>query len=322
MILSLIMAVRNWMFDHGWLKERAYDVPVICVGNLAVGGTGKTPHTEWIVDRMLREGRHVAILSRGYGRKTKGFVEATPASQATEIGDEPLQMFTRYSGKVVVCVCEDRCRGIEQILCLHPDVETIVLDDAFQHRYVRPLRRLLLTDYSRLYTNDCVMPWGRLREYARGAKRADVIIVTKCPAALDLSQQEAVIARLRPGQHQRVIFTRMDYEELPIPKQDRKNCRCLVLAAIAHPAPFLKHLADEGFMVENTVIFRDHHNFTSSDVLSIESAAAKADYIITTAKDFTRLSSAPLSASTRSKIIVQRIHVTPLDPIDPIELCK
>lgn len=322
MILSTIMAVRNWMFDHGWLKERKFDVPIVCIGNLAVGGTGKTPHTEWIVDGLLKEGRRVVILSRGYGRRTKGFVEAFPSSQATEIGDEPLQMYTRYAGRVPVCVCENRCKGIEQILTLHPDTETVVLDDAFQHRYVRPSRRLLLTDYSRLYTNDRVMPWGRLRESADGAKRADVIVVTKCPAALTQEEQEAIARRLNPAPHQRIVFTTMVYEKLPIPLAKRAYCRCIVIAAIAHPEPLLKHLADEGLKVERTLTFRDHHNFTSRDIQSIEAAAAQVDYIITTAKDFARLRGTELPSAIIQKIVIQRIHVLPLSPIDAIDICK
>lgn len=321
MILTLIMAVRNWMFDHRWLRERQFHVPVICIGNLAVGGTGKTPHTEWIAHRLHQEGRRVAILSRGYGRKTKGFVEATPASCATEIGDEPLQMYQRYAGRIPVCVCEDRCKGIEQIVRQHPDIETIILDDAYQHRYVRPSRRLLLTDYSRLYTSDRVMPWGRLREHPNGARRADVIIVTKCPATLSPAAQEAIVAKLRPEAHQQVIFTKMDYEELPIPQQERAESRCIVIAAIAHPEPLLNHLAAHGINVANTLLYRDHHNFTPRDIQSIEAAAARADYIITTAKDYARLSSIELSAATMKKIIVQQIHVEPLTPLDPIDIC-
>lgn len=320
MILSTIMAVRNWMFDHGWLKERSFPVPIICIGNLAVGGTGKTPHTEWIVDHLLSENRRVAILSRGYGRRTKGFVETTAASAAIEVGDEPLQMYSRYSGRAIVCVCEDRCKGIEQILLSHPDTEIIVLDDAFQHRYVRPSWRILLTDYSRLYSSDHVMPWGRLRETAKGASRADMIIVTKCPASLSAAEQESIIGQLSPASHQQVVFTKMEYEELAIPHEKRSTSRCAVIAAIAHPDPLIKHLETTGFNICQKLTFRDHHNFTTRDIERIESAAAEADYIITTAKDYARLNSINLSETTRQKIVVQRIHVVPLTPFEPLSL--
>lgn len=321
MILSVIMAVRNWMFDHGWLPERSFDVPVVCVGNLAVGGTGKTPHTEWLVDHLLDNGRCVAILSRGYGRRTKGFVKASPASRVEDIGDEPLQMYFRYAGRVPVCVCEDRCTGIDQLLAHHPETQIVLLDDAFQHRYVRPSKRLLLTDYSRLYANDKVMPWGRLRENAKGAKRADVIIVTKCPSSLTEEDRKSVAEQLHPAKHQQIVFTKMDYEELAIPHENRDRLRCMVIAAIAHPQPFLQHLTAEGFNVVQTLTFRDHHNFTAHDIERIERAAEKVDYIITTAKDYVRLSGAELSSTTRQKIIVQHIHVVPLTPFSPLDIC-
>lgn len=322
MILSTIMAVRNWMFDHGWLPERRFTVPVVCIGNLAVGGTGKTPHTEWIVDRLLEDGRRVAILSRGYGRRTKGFVEASPASRAEDIGDEPLQMYCRYAGRVPVCVSEDRCVGIDRLLVHYPETQIVLLDDAFQHRYVRPSKRLLLTDYNRLYTNDRVMPWGRLREKAEGAKRADVIIVTKCPSSLTEEERKTVAERLHPAKHQQIVFTKMDYEELAVPRKERGRLRCMVIAAIAHPKPLLQHLNAEGFNVVQTLTFRDHHNFTAHDIEHIEIAAEKVDHIITTAKDYARLSDAELSEAVRQKIIVQRIHVVPLTPFNPLDICQ
>lgn len=302
--------VRNWMFDHGWLRERSFDVPTICVGNLAVGGTGKTPHCEWLVQHLLDDGRCVAILSRGYGRKTRGYLEGTPASRAEDIGDEPLQMLQRFGDRVHVAVCEDRCRGIEQLTERHPQIDVIVMDDAFQHRYVRPTSRILLTAYNRLYDSDHVMPAGRLRERAQGAQRADIIIVTKCPSALSAAQRNAIMQRLAPIPHQQVFFTSIAYAD-SVPSAD-----VLLITGIAHPEPLVEHLTAHGTTVSRHLAYRDHHAFTAVDVNRIEEAAQQAEHIITTAKDFQRMRDLPLSAETRRKITIQDIHVSVLDNDD------
>lgn len=340
LLYRAVTDVRNWMFDHGWLEERRYDIPVVCIGNLAVGGTGKTPHCEWLVGHLLEEGRRVAILSRGYGRKTRGFMEATAESRADEVGDEPLQLFWHfatkeqaqtakgkgYRSRVIVAVCEERRRGIERLLAAHPDLDVIVLDDAFQHRYVRPSRRLLLTDYSRLYTTDHVMPWGRLRESQKGAARADIIIVTKCPADLSAEERQHIVATLRPEAHQQVFFSTMNY--VPIPELEANpHARIALLAGIAHPEPFKAHFEgkeenaetqkikedQQGSNVCATLFFADHHNFSASDIARIEATAREVDYIITTAKDYARLQSLALSQATIQQILVQHISVSVLD---------
>lgn len=306
------MNIRNWMFTRGWLQEREFDVKTICVGNLAVGGTGKTPHCEWIVSHLLNEKSRVAILSRGYGRRTKGFVEATTETTANEIGDEPLQMYQHFNGDVIVAVCEDRCKGIENLLDKHPDIDVIVLDDAFQHRYVRPSRRILLTDYSRLYSADHVIPWGRLRESKKGAQRADVIIVTKCPFHLSALEMQTIREQLKPAESQKLFFTTMNYASMP-ELDNAEKPRIALLAGIAHPQPFKAHFETKNYCIAHTLFFSDHHNFSANDHKRIEAVASDVEYIVTTAKDYARLQSLPLSQSVLNKIKVQHISVSVLN---------
>lgn len=312
-LYAAVMDVRNWMFNCGWLHERRFEIPTISIGNLSVGGTGKTPHTEWLVEHLMKEGLRVATLSRGYGRKTRGYVEATEDSCALEVGDEPLQMFRRFKGNVAVAVCEDRCQGITQLQQRHTELDVIILDDAFQHRYVRPAVRVLLTEYSRPYYADHVLPWGRLREKRKGASRADVIIVTKCPLSLTKKTQTAIRERLSPQGHQQVFFTAMQYAPLEMCEEGEKIA---VVVGIANPQPLIEHLRDSGYHIVEELIFGDHHNFKEKDLARIERAAVSAEHIVTTAKDFARIRSLPLKKETEVKFIVQNINVQVLNDDD------
>ncbi len=304
MILSsiylAITSIRNWMFDRQWLEERTFQTPTICIGNLAVGGTGKTPHTELFVEWLLENGLHTATLSRGYGRKTKGYHEVKAGNTAEEVGDEPLQMFTHFEGKVPVTVCEDRRKGIEQIEAgLHPDV--IILDDAFQHRYVKPTVRILLTDYARLYCDDSLLPYGRLRESRKGARRADIIIVTKCPSALTTEESEKIVSKLHPLRQQKVYFSTIDYIPISI------ESPVVLITGIAQPKHLLEQLQREGIVVQKHLSFPDHHAFTAKELKCIEEAGQQGTTLLTTAKDFSRLQSSSLSPETIQKIKIQQI---------------
>lgn len=314
-LYAAVMDVRNRMFNNGWLREKVYKIPTVCIGNLAVGGTGKTPHAEWLVERLLNDGLRVAVLSRGYGRKSRGYVEATSSTNAQEVGDEPMQMHLRFNSRAVVAVCESRREGIKNLQERHPEIDIIVLDDAFQHRYVRPSVRVLLTDYARPYYADHVVPWGRLREKKKGAKRADVIIVTKCPTSISSSMQQSICERLQTQSHQRVFFTSMKYAPLPISASDGEIA---VLAGIAHPEPLFQHLQDEGFTIKHELIYKDHHNFTNADIARIEAAAEGVEHIVTTEKDEARLRDLSLSNATKRKIIAQSISVQVLNNEDQI----
>ena len=209
-LYGLGVGARNLLFDTGVLTETAFDLPVICVGNLAVGGTGKTPHADYLVRLLEDAGLRVALLSRGYKRSSHGWQLAGPRSTSADIGDEPLQIYRRHP-RAIVAVDADRRHGIRRLLAMTPRPDCIVLDDAFQHRYVRAGLNILLTDYHRLFVGDALLPAGRLREPASGRRRAQIVVVTKCPARLSAVECAALRRRLRlePGQH--LFFTAMRY---------------------------------------------------------------------------------------------------------------
>ena len=306
LIYKGVTIVRNTLFDHDiLLHERTAPVATLCIGNLAVGGTGKTPHTEWVVGMLLEQGLKVATLSRGYGRRTKGYVAADEHSTAETIGDEPLQMYRHFAGRIPVSVCEDRCEGVRRLNEAHPDLDVVVLDDAFQHRYLKPTARILLTDYSRPYYTDHVLPWGRLRESAQGASRADIIIVTKCPRDLSSEERAAIIERLQPEAHQSVFFSAIGYAPCEVAA---KGSRIVLLTGIAHPEPLRRWLEGEDCHIVHHLRYPDHHRFSERDLRDIAAASQEADAVVTTAKDYARLSSARLDASVMDKIIVQDIR--------------
>lgn len=312
------MAVRNLAFDRGWLPSSTYEVPTIAVGNLAVGGTGKTPHAEYLL-RLLAPRRRTALLSRGYGRRTRGYVRADAAVGAADIGDEPYQVW-RKMPQVAVAVCEDRRRGMQRLLA--EDVDAVVLDDAYQHRYVRAGRYVLLTDYHRLYSDDHVLPEGRLREGRRGARRADVIIVTKCPAdsvAWESSADE-IRRRLCPAPHQRVFFTTFVYDlpqhfltGAPLADAPWDGRDVLVVTGVAHPESLYRHIEGGGGRV-HPLRFADHHRFTAADLQQIADAYAALPpgvLVVTTEKDAARLAADAegLEATLRQALLVQPIRV-------------
>lgn len=276
------------MFDWGVLPSKSYPLPVICVGNLAVGGTGKTPHVEYLLRLLNDNGYHVAMLSRGYGRKTKGFVLAdAQRHSAADIGDEPYQMMLNCPF-ATVAVCEKRVEGIDKLLVIHPETDVIVLDDAYQHRYVKAGLNILLTDAHRLYTNDHLLPWGRLREPAFAAKRAQLLVVTKC------NGEERPL--LRVGADQLLYYSRIVYAE-PVkyetgePVQTALHGKqCLLIAGIANPKPLVAQLESQGLRV-TLVQFPDHHAFTKSDAEHINRMWQQhhCDLAFTTQKDSARL---------------------------------
>ena len=318
---NLIMSIRNFLFDKDWgLKQQAFDVPLISVGNLSMGGTGKTPHTEYLVKLLQQSSKDVAVLSRGYGRATKGFRLATDASTASEIGDEPRQIKQKFP-TCTVAVCEKRVVGMQQLIAKRQeegkttDNWVVVLDDAFQHRYIKPGFSILLTDYARPYYADRVLPWGRLRESAEGAQRADIIIVTKCPKHLSATNAEQIRAKLAPLPTQEVFFTCFDYGN-PYSASDCQETElphnALVLTGIAKPHPLYAYLEAHGVEIK-TLAFPDHHAFTASDVARINTAFAalpEGSKVITTEKDAVRLRLLPtLNEAVKANLLVQPIEV-------------
>ncbi|WP_310992595.1 tetraacyldisaccharide 4'-kinase [Aequorivita marina] len=280
-----ITALRNLLYDKGVLKSKTYDIPIICVGNLSTGGTGKSPMIELLVS-YLKTDHEIAVLSRGYKRKTSGFKTVLVDSTVEEVGDEPLQ-FKRKFPEISVAVCEDRQTGIEK---LKTSAAVILLDDAFQHRKVKASLNILLTPYNNLYSKDCMLPAGNLREPRFGARRAQIVVVTKCPENIDAPKMELIKRKLSLKPHQAVYFSKIGYSSQiknntgSKPLTYLKNKKFLLVTGIANPKPFVEYLRQEGLQFE-TKSFPDHHNFSSVEIKQLE----KHELILTTEKDFMRL---------------------------------
>lgn len=271
----------------GVLKQKSYDIPVIGIGNITVGGTGKTPHTEYLI-KLLQKDYQVAVLSRGYKRKSKGFVLANKLSTMEEIGDEPLQMKTKFPD-IHVAVDANRRNGISRLLAddVKPAVDVILMDDSFQHRYVLPDINILLVNYNRLITRDYLLPAGRLRETIMGKERADIVIVTKCPADITPVERNGIERELALRYHQKIFFTTMSY---PILMPQFKEAPLLV-TGIASPHHMEEDLR-KFYPGLELMAFPDHHAFSDADIEAIKKRAA-GRHIITTEKDSTRLKSLP-----------------------------
>jgi len=294
---GIIILIRNKLFDWKIIPSKSFDIPVISVGNLSVGGTGKSPHVEYLVS-LLKNNFIVAVLSRGYKRKSKGFVLADETKSVSDIGDEPFQFFTKFKD-VKIAVDEKRTKGIQILQKKFPDLETIILDDAFQHRYVKPGLSILLTDFHQLYTNDYPLPGGKLREFRSGAKRADIIIVTKTSKVLSPITRRRVTELINPQQFQKLYFSYIKHGKLKqipgidfIPDKNIKYNSILLMAGIANTYPlelFLKKYCEELDILK----FPDHHLFTQKDagkiVETFENIITKNKIIVTTEKDTMRL---------------------------------
>lgn len=299
-IYQLAISIRNRLFNLKIIPSREFHLPTISVGNITVGGTGKTPHTEYLVE-LLTERYRVATLSRGYKRKTKGFRIAQNNSTVAEVGDEPLQIKKKYPN-ITVAVSEKRVEGVEQLLKLEGDQlpEVVLLDDAFQHRYITPGINILLTDYNRLITRDHLLPWGRLREPAQNHLRAQIIIVTKCPKTLKPIDERIITNELGLQPFQNLFFTTLDYgtfqpvfpEDAATWKDQSQNAPTFMLVTgIANPKPLKEELKTRTPNVKE-LTFPDHHAFTTKDMLEIGKQFRLIEntekYIITTEKDMIR----------------------------------
>ncbi|MDT0552366.1 tetraacyldisaccharide 4'-kinase [Urechidicola vernalis] len=290
--------VRNKLFDTGVFRSTAFDIPVIVVGNLSVGGTGKTPQIEYLV-RLLQKNCKVAVLSRGYKRKSTGFLLGNDNTKVQEIGDEPFQFFNKFK-EIYVAVDEDRVHGINKLKSLENPPDLILLDDAFQHRKVNGKTNVLLTPYNDLYIDDLVLPAGNLREGSRGANRASVVVVTKCPGDLSMEEQDAIRLRLKLTTEQHLFFTTIQYskilksEKKEISLDDIEDSKVLLVTGIANPTPLVSYLKSKKIEVEH-VKFGDHHNFSEGEIIDLknrfEKITSKNKVILTTEKDFMRLKS-------------------------------
>lgn len=300
LLYGVIIRLRNWLFDRGIFPSEEKTVATIVVGNLTVGGTGKTPHVEYIVEKLQSEFK-VAVLSRGYKRFTKGFNVVTSTSTANEVGDEPKQIATKFTN-IPVVVCENRSKGIDQLLKLYPNTELVILDDAFQHRRLKHGFSVLLTDFNRLHTRDSMLPGGNLREPISGSLRASIIMVTKCPPGTKPIELRSVELEVKPHRGQRVLFSGFNYEPLkPLfpnctdsfsPPEKLDGYTILLVTGIVSPTPILNELepACKSIVSFN---FPDHHSFTQSDLVKIErkfdALETSEKIIIVTEKDAARL---------------------------------
>ena len=283
-----VMHLRNKMYDNGIFKATKFNVPVIAIGNLSVGGTGKSPMVEYLI-AMLKDDLRVATLSRGYKRSSSGFHLLTGAETAAEVGDEPLQFKNKFP-EVHVAVDESRSHGIQKLLEMESPPEVILLDDAFQHRKVAAGLYILLTPYNNLYTDDLVLPAGNLREPQIGAARADVVVVTKCPDKLSEAEQDKVREKLdlKPGQE--LFFSSIAYGEGVISGKSRQSLEQLqkkhfkLVTGIANPKPLVEFFKKKKLSFDHKA-YPDHHNFSASEIKELQ----RAKMILTTEKDYMRL---------------------------------
>lgn len=292
-IYDLVTTFRNFLFDTNIFKQNSFTIPVIVVGNLSVGGTGKTPQIEYLI-RLLKNKFQIAVLSRGYKRKTKGFLKVSNSHLATEVGDEPLQ-FTKKFPDIFVAVDEQRVSGIQKILA-QSNADIVLLDDAFQHRKVKGSLNILLTKFDDLFVDDFLIPTGNLRESRRGAQRANAIIITKCPENLSVEQQNVIKNKLKKYQKP-IFFTTISYAKTlkgftEILLADLSNFEVLLVTGIANPSSLIRFLKDRKINFQH-LNFPDHHHFSTKDIELIKSKFEDLKglnkIILTTEKDFVRL---------------------------------
>ena len=287
-LYGLGVRLRHFLYDRGWLSSKRYPFPILCVGNLAVGGTGKTPMVEYLVRLLGQE--QVAILSRGYRRKTRGFILADDSATAMTLGDEPYQYHRKFP-RATVTVCESRQEGIERLL-ENPHFKYIILDDAFQHRKVQAGTNLLLTSYDKLYTQDFLLPVGSLRDIRSRARKAQIIIVTKCPE-LTQAEQEKIIQQLKPLPSQKVYFTTIAYSDRVYSHEDSQALKDFIatpftlVTGIANPTPLVDFLEKQGASFEH-LAYSDHHHFSNRELELLRQKGR----ILTTEKDYVRLEGA------------------------------
>ena len=321
-LYGLAVGIRNALFEMGILKSRAFDVPVISVGNITVGGTGKTPHVEYLI-RLLQDRWQVAVLSRGYKRKTRGFLVADDSTTARDIGDEPFQMKKKYP-KATIAVDKKRVHGIETLTARDKKLDVVLLDDAFQHRYVKPGINILLVDYHRLIIYDKLLPAGRMREPLTGKNRADIVIVTKCPQDLKPMEYRVITKAMDLFPYQQLFFTTLTYGELqPVFNNQRENMELktmkdlksmsvLLLSGIASPRQIIEDLTPQVACL-HPLTFADHHNFRPKDVALINDtfeSLPSPKCIVTTEKDAARIVTLKgLSDEVKQNIYTLPVHI-------------
>ena len=288
LLYRFIITIRNFLYNIGILKSFEFKIPIISVGNLVLGGSGKTPTIEYLI-RLLSKKYKIAVLSRGYGRKSTGFILADYNSDAGTIGDESMQYYKKFKN-IIVSVDSNRVRGINKLIKLNSKLEIVLLDDAYQHRKVKPGMSILLTKFNDLYSDDNIFPLGNLRESKRNANRADIIIVTKCNSDINEDQKKQVIQKLNISDNQKIYFSSIKYSKMVYDKESSKplsefkNIKFTLVTGIADSSHLINYLNDSGYNF-NHILFKDHHNFSDSDIIKID----RNNLIITTEKDYVKL---------------------------------
>jgi tetraacyldisaccharide 4'-kinase len=299
-IWRLITDLRNFMYDSGFLKSHKFNIPVICIGNLSVGGTGKTSHAEYIIDLLRKKEIRVALLSRGYKRKTKGFLLANQKTNVLDIGDEPFQIHRKYPD-ITVAVDNNRVRGVSRIMELRPETGVIILDDGYQHRRIIPGLSLLLSEFETPVYSDHLLPYGNLRERVCNIRRANIILITKSPEEIPEKERNIIERNLRMKPGQQLFFTALRYDE-PVPlftgtaddqkPRDHPEKGIVLVTGIANPVPLYNYLKSSAAEIIH-LKFIDHHNFVPGDIIKINNAwkslQSPVKYVYTTEKDAVRL---------------------------------
>ncbi len=288
---TFIIWLRNFSYNRGWINSNSFDIPVVGVGNLSVGGTGKTPQTEYII-RLLKDEFKVGVVSRGYRRKTQGYMEVEPGLTASLVGDEPLQMKRKFND-AIVCVDESRLSGITNMLIDHDETDVVLLDDCYQHRAIKPGVMIMLTTFDEPFFNDYMIPFGDLREFRSGRKRADLVVVTKCPDDISIEQMEDFIKKMKLEAHQQVFFSKIAYhkcKDVFSGEEFSPAGKVVLLTGIAKSDNMKSELEARGLEVEH-MEFRDHHPYSDKDVSKIKDIFNNfgASCVITTEKDAVRL---------------------------------
>ena len=289
LLYGAIVRLRHWCYNTGIFKEHTFAVPTICVGNVAVGGTGKSPMVEYLV-RQLHPKCRVAVLSRGYKRKTKGFVLADRQATVADLGDEPFQFWQKFHKDIILAVCGDRVEGMRQLLQLPTPPTVVILDDAFQHRPVKATKNIVLTAYGQLFTDDWLLPVGRLRDVVSRVQQADIVVVTKCPPDLSAAERERIVAQLQKKTRPQtpIVFATIAYSEQVYSVAGESPLESFIqqpftlVTGIANPQPLLDFLKSKGADFQH-IAFPDHHHFTDKELQKLQGLC-----VLTTEKDYVR----------------------------------
>ena len=289
LLYGAIVRLRHWCYNTGIFKEHTFAVPTICVGNVAVGGTGKSPMVEYLV-RQLHSKCRVAVLSRGYKRKTKGFVLADAQATVADLGDEPFQFWRKFHKDIILAVCGDRVEGMRQLLQLPTPPTVVILDDAFQHRPVKATKNIVLTAYGQLFTDDWLLPVGRLRDVVSRVQQADIVVVTKCPPDLSAAERERIMAQLQKKTRPQtpIVFATIAYSEQVYSVAGESPLEAFIqqpftlVTGIANPQPLLDFLKKKGADFQH-IAFPDHHHFTDKELQKLQGLR-----VLTTEKDYVR----------------------------------